>query len=1360
MGAEKVDSNGTTNHSVRRIIAGPLDVQVVVSRDQNSQIRVILDCGASARQQEHQRIILHWGIVCKPEDDHSVYIRPPRSLWPEKTDPRNGEPSVQSQFDRSEGGNACLRFFFPESEAPAGIVCLFIVNGHWMKGPGGQSFYIDVDVAVSDAERKRRADQLEEEKRKEAERTKEEERRKAAEAEKRTRLLALEAEQKENREKDAKDYLRSNLNKSNGEKLFFAEEHSYECGSVLFQAVQPQNKEAVEDTQSDAGTEADEEADAAKLVVASTIALGGSDIVLHWGVKYSGPRSHGWSVPPKESWPPKTIPMLDGKAVQTTLAPHGKNGLRVAVIENLPRGIAGVLAVIHIPDADNRLKWLQGSKGGDIYVPVVPKAPLKGLPKGYLISDVATGVVENIIEREMEYGSWTLMHRYSYGNHLISSVVGNDLHAWCAVYVWMRYSQIRVLDWQRNYNTKPRELSHAQLSFVTCLANRFCSMPDVRWLARLVMSCVGRGGSGDLGQRIRDDILVILRHNRGWGHGSMMEQWHQKLHNATDPTDVVICDALLAFWHSNGNRGEYWRVLMENGVTRERLASYEQAVTSEPDYVPHIRDTMIGELTQYGGLLKAVHLGTDLNSIVGRCQGIMHGDTRDKVNGFMYARGTAAPLLDILRAVAHARETLTAQIIFGGADDHNRRDLIFLDLALESETRRCVESVDGVSHDGTLWSHLVAVWSAAQSLKASETGLRTEGELDRAIHEIYAVIDRLERQGESHDIGLRAAAGLTLMRNAVTDIVDRYESSLGPLARCMGSAFGAETDIVSTFIEEAVRGGPAYVLSSLMRKAEPAVRRVAKLGPYSIIAPCSRETVGPLVVFHRLRESIGAVFKRNTVVVADICDGDEDVPKNTAYVVIGSTVDVLSHVSVRARNERHGLVACLDEDELQNLRTMHGCMVKASITGETFNLELVDERGRMSPSAGVRAVMRRIRSASGFITPPSGMQTPPIDMRSPGAHSRRGSMGPGHSGHLQGILSPGGQALVRKLSAKSLGAAGKEKEARSERQLAAPWALRPSEFNSELVGSKSLNLQRLVALGMAEWIKTPTSLAIPNGAMKKVMQSDENSTLMNEYNRCVEKISKAKPGDVKLCAKLREIILSLSAPEGLNEALRGILDDLGCEDLDEALPGAWKCVKGVWASLWNERAHLARQKLKLDIHDVDMAVLCQKVIDADYAFVIHTTNPLTGDKNEIYAECVVGLGETLVGNAPGQSLGFTVRKDEDLDTTVPIVRSYPSKAMALIGGEYIFRSDSNAEDLDGFAGAGLHDSIPVVKNKVVDIDYSQERIMIDDDFRIELMRGIAKIGVEVEDIMGGSPQDIEGCFMGGEFYVVQARPQV
>ena len=58
----------------------------------------------------------------------------------------------------------------------------------------------------------------------------------------------------------------------------------------------------------------------------------------------------------------------------------------------------------------------------------------------------------------------------------------------------------------------------------------------------------------------------------------------------------------------------------------------------------------------------------------------------------------------------------------------------------------------------------------------------------------------------------------------------------------------------------------------------------------------------------------------------------------------------------------------------------------------------------------------------------------------------------------------------------------------------------------------------------------------------------------------------------------------------------------------------------VWASKWNERAYFSARKVKLDHDYLCMAVLVQEVINADYAFVIHTTNPSSGDSSEIYAE--------------------------------------------------------------------------------------------------------------------------------------------
>ena len=168
-----------------------------------------------------------------------------------------------------------------------------------------------------------------------------------------------------------------------------------------------------------------------------------------------------------------------------------------------------------------------------------------------------------------------------------------------------------------------------------------------------------------------------------------------------------------------------------------------------------------------------------------------------------------------------------------------------------------------------------------------------------------------------------------------------------------------------------------------------------------------------------------------------------------------------------------------------------------------------------------------------------------------------------------------------------------------------------------------------------------------------------------------------------------------------------------------------------------------------------MAVLIQSVVQADYAFVIHTVNPSTGNPNELFAEVVLGLGETLVGNYPGRALSFVCDKTTEKQTLL----SYPSKSIGLYGSGLIFRSDSNGEDLAGFAGAGLYDSILLVAPRQVALDYTQEPLVWDDPFRRNLLATITRIGLEVERVRG-SAQDIEGTVAQGKYYVVQTRPQV
>ena len=59
----------------------------------------------------------------------------------------------------------------------------------------------------------------------------------------------------------------------------------------------------------------------------------------------------------------------------------------------------------------------------------------------------------------------------------------------------------------------------------------------------------------------------------------------------------------------------------------------------------------------------------------------------------------------------------------------------------------------------------------------------------------------------------------------------------------------------------------------------------------------------------------------------------------------------------------------------------------------------------------------------------------------------------------------------------------------------------------------------------------------------------------------------------------------------------------------------------------------------------DRPCLLQRVVPAAYAFVIHTQNPTNNSADEIFAEVVLGLGESIVsGLVPGAAMSFKCPK--------------------------------------------------------------------------------------------------------------------
>ncbi|KAA8529608.1 hypothetical protein F0562_034292 [Nyssa sinensis] len=943
-------------------------------------------------------------------------------------------------------------------------------------------------------------------------------------------------------------------------------------------------------------------------------------VTLHWALSK---KSGEWLAPPASVFPPGSISME--KAIETQFSRSSNDPayrVQTLEIEVEDESFVGMPFVLLCGG-----NWLKNNDS-DFYVEfgIGSKQVQKDAGDG---KGTAKALLDKIAEMESE-AQKSFMHRFNIAADLMEEAKNAGELGLAGILVWMRFMATRQLIWNKNYNVKPREISKAQDRLTDLLQNVYKSHPQYRELLRMIMSTVGRGGEGDVGQRIRDEILVIQRKNEC--KGGMMEEWHQKLHNNTSPDDVVICQALIDYIKCDFDISVYWKTLNENGITKERLLSYDRAIHSEPNFRRDQRDGLLRDLGNYMRTLKAVHSGADLESAVSNCmgyksegKGFMVGV---KINPISVLPSGFPELLQfvlehvedknveaLLEGLLEAREELRP-LLFKSND--RLRDLLFLDIALDSTVRTAIER-------------------GYEELNSAKP---------EACQKVEIIIGHY-MQNQS----------LTEPDLQLTSKAEWYHHLLQPSAECLGAWLGVEQWAVTIFTEEIIRAGSAASLSSLLNRLDPILRKTANLGSWQVISPV--EAVGYVVVVDELLAVQNKSYEQPTILVAKAVKGEEEIPDGTVAVLTPDMPDVLSHVSVRARNSKVCFATCFDPNILADLQAKEGKHLHLKPTSADIVYSEVE----------------------GSLT--SGSSTNSIEV------------GPSPS-----------ITLVRK-------------------QFGGRYAISSDEFTSEMVGAKSHDSNQ----GVAEKLQF----------LKKNLGQ----------------------GDFGALREIRKTVLELAAPPQLVQELKNKMQSSGMrwpgDEGQQRWEQAWMAIKKVWASKWNERAFFSTRKVKLDHDYLCMAVLVQEIINADYAFVIHTINPSSGDSSEIYAEVVKGLGETLVGAYPGRALSFVCKKN---NLNSPQVLGYPSKPIGLfIRRSIIFRSDSNGEDLEGYAGAGLYDSVPMDEEDKVVVDYSSDPLIIDLNFRQSILSSIARAGNAIEELYG-SPQDIEGVVRDGKIYVVQTRPQM
>ena len=975
-------------------------------------------------------------------------------------------------------------------------------------------------------------------------------------------------------------------------------------------------------------------------------------LLLHWGVSRQGRRA--WALPPPSIRPEGSV-VVDDLAVQTPFALR-ENGLACLELDlpadDLPLGVCFVLKA-----GDTGL-WMK-DQGQDFYVPVGDPLYRDDAPGGARLAAIA----DPIISAETSPNSWTLKHRFDLCHDLLERARG-DVHGLALLFVWLRYSAIRQLDWQRNYNTKPRELAHALDRLTGKLAETYVREPDGRGLVRLMFTSVGRGGQG---QRIRDEVLEIMhRHHVKEVSGHFLEEWHQKLHNNTTPDDIVICEGYIAFLKSHGDLDLFYRTLQEGGVTRERLESYDRPIRSAPDLVPHIRDGLIHDFEHFLGTLRAVHSGVDLQTAVNASRGLLDGAFDDLLLFLLQHReDEGLPAARLAEKIFEARSRIKQTLDSG----REVRELLFLDLALESTLR--VKAEQDLDRPAGLEDRIDLIrWTLENFALADD-----DPEIKACLNH-WRVLAR--EPGSGKDWALEAGALAERLPRGLAGFGERFRDLLQPKAELLGKAFGADAWTVEIFSEEVVRGTLASVLSTLLHDLQPLLRRAADLGDWQVISP--GQGGGRLEVVAALESVQRKRFDRPVVILADRLSGYEEIPEGVQAILTPDGVDALSHLAIRARNGQILFATCYNPETIDRIRSLEGESIRLTVSGSG---DVDVEQGEGGPA----------REPTSRVLAPPAMAFEPSVME---------------------------------------------------------YALPLERFEEGVVGRKSLNLRRL-ADGVPSWISVPRSVAIPFGVFERVRKAQANQESAHRYERLVEGLE-GGPDDA--LEELKGVVLSLEAPEGLMDALFTVMEKAGLPqpgDREEA----WTCIKRVWASTWNERAFLSRRARGMDHGHLRMAVLIQEVVDAQYGFVIHTANPFTGNREELYAEVVLGLGETLVGNHPGNALRIACPKRE----LEPRTLAYPSKSFGLYGRGLIFRSDSSGEDLAGYAGAGLYDSFLLNPPDEVRLDYAEEPLVRDKAFLKEFAVQLTRVGMTVQNLFG-VPQDIEGAHAGGRTHVVQTRPQV
>ncbi|CAN6236949.1 unnamed protein product [Urochloa humidicola] len=570
---------------------------------------------------------------------------------------------------------------------------------------------------------------------------------------------------------------------------------------------------------------------------------------------------------------------------------------------------------------------------------------------------------------------------------------------------------------------------------------------------------------------------------------------------------------------------------------------------------------------------------------------------------------------------------------------------------------------------------------------------------------------------------LRLKATLDRTRRLTEEYSEALLSIFPERVEVLGKALGIPENSVRTYTEAEIRAGVIFQVSKLCTVLLKATRAVLGSSVWDVLVPGVAH--GALIQVERIAPgSLPSSIKEPVVLVVNKADGDEEVKaagNNIVGVILLQELPHLSHLGVRARQEKVVFVTCEDDETIANVRLLEGKHVRLGASSSNVHLSVVsNEDGSAAPSSGGNLFAQELPKE---FSPPATDKL--LDVSKPKSYTSGANV-------MSGVLE---------LSEASLESSGAKAAACGTLSVLA--SLSNKVYNDQ---------------GIPAAFRVPAGAVIPFGSME---DSLKKSGSLESYTTLVERIEAAQieNGELdSLSSELQTMISLLSPSKEIIESLKNTFDQnvrlivrstanvedlagMSAAGLYESIPNVslsdpssfGAAVGQVWASLYTRRAVLSRRAAGVPQRDAKMAVLVQEMLQPDLSFVLHTVSPSDHDPKLVEAEVAPGLGETLASGTRGTPWRLSCDKFDGTVTTL---------AFANFSEEMVVLTSGPA---DG----------EVVR---LTVDYSKKTLSVDATFRWKFGQRLAAIGQYLEQKFG-SAQDVEGCLVGEDIFIVQSRPQ-